>query len=231
MIIPPAPNEGSSLDFVSARSDARRATALLASIPSQGLAGGCVPPDETFSVMTLNLFTGADFKPLLAAKPSGDFLAAVTAGYKSTLASRPAERMGAIACDKVEMVPARGLLDGLAGLKQHYAAVAILPGLDCGSSDYAGFNGRFTMQDVILARMDRRRFKFSPSNLQAQRFLAQQAAISASSRPISRSAPVRFRLSRSRRPTNSSPPPGLADLWSRLKPADARVRPAAENRI
>jgi hypothetical protein len=123
--------------------------------------------------MTLNLFTGADFKPLLAAKPSGDFLAAVTAGYKSTLASRPAERMGAIACDKVEMVPARGLLDGLAGLKQHYAAVAILPGLDCGSSDYAGFNGRFTMQDVILARMDRRRFKFSPSNLQAQRFLAQ----------------------------------------------------------
>jgi hypothetical protein len=81
--------------------------------------------------------------------------------------------MGAIACDKVEMVPARGLLDGLAGLKQHYAAVAILPGLDCGSSDYAGFNGRFTMQDVILARMDRRRFKFSPSNLQAQRFLAQ----------------------------------------------------------
>jgi endonuclease/exonuclease/phosphatase family metal-dependent hydrolase len=181
------------------------ATALLAIIPSQGLADSFVPPDETFSVMTLNLFAGADFKPLLAAKSGGEFLTAVTTGYKSTLASRPDERMGTLAREiarlkpdliglqeaailrtgtvppatKIEMDLTRSLIDALAELEQPYMAVAILPGLDAEAPTTLGFNVRFTMQDVILARMDRPRSKFSLSNLQVQRFLAQETAMSA----------------------------------------------------
>jgi endonuclease/exonuclease/phosphatase family metal-dependent hydrolase len=65
------------------------------------------------------------------------------------------------------------LLSELTNLGQRYTAVAILPGLDAEAPSTLGFEVRFTVQDVILARTDRPANELTLSNVQAQNYLTQ----------------------------------------------------------
>src|SRR6266700_5061209 len=137
--------------------------------------------EATVRVMTQNLFMGTDFPELVAAKTLPEFIQAVTTTYNNVLATRPAERMAAIARELARLQPdlvglqeaailrtgstppatnvvfdmLQILLGELDKLGQHYVAVAKLAGLDAEVPSTLGFDVRFTVQDVILARTDR----------------------------------------------------------------------------
>lgn len=153
----------------------------------------------TLRVMTQNLFMGTDFPELLAAQTLPEFIQAVTTTYQNVLATRPAERMAAVAREIARLKPdlvglqeatilrtgnappatnvefdmLKILLDELDELKQHYVAVGIFPGLDAEAPSSLGFEVRFTVQDVMLVRTDRRAHAFRLSNLQVQPYLTQ----------------------------------------------------------
>jgi hypothetical protein len=159
------------------------------------LADPCGP----IKVMTHNLFVGADFKSLLAARTQSEFSQAVTTSYQAILATKPAERMAAVAREiatlepdlvglqeagilrtgtarpatKIEFDFVEILLAELIKLKQNYALVAVMHGLDAEAASTLGFNVRFTIQNVILVRSDHPNCKFDLSNFRVQRYLAQ----------------------------------------------------------
>lgn len=156
-------------------------------------------PCDPIKIMTHNLFVGADFNPLLAAKTQTEFSQAVTTSYRAIVATKPAERMAAVArkiallepdfvglqeagilrtgtarpATKVEFDFVQILLAELSKLKRNYALVAVIQGLDAEAASTLGFNVRFTIQNVILARSDHPYCKFDFSNFRAQRYLAQ----------------------------------------------------------
>jgi len=155
--------------------------------------------EATVRVMTQNLFMGTDFPELVAARTLDEFVKAVTTTYNNVLATRPAERMAAIAREIARLKPdlvglqeavilrtgntppatdivfdmLQILLDELDKLGQHYVAVTILTGLDAEAPSTLGFDVRFTVQDVILARTDRPAHALRLSNVQRQRYQAQ----------------------------------------------------------
>lgn len=53
--------------------------------------------DKTLRIMTRNCFMGTDFPELLAARTAEKFIQAVTTTYQNVQATRPGERMAAIA--------------------------------------------------------------------------------------------------------------------------------------
>jgi endonuclease/exonuclease/phosphatase family metal-dependent hydrolase len=137
--------------------------------------------DRAVRVMTYNVDEGTDFQELTAAKTFPQFLAAVTTTYQNILATKPAERAAAMAreiarqrTDVVGLQEASILRTGahgspattvradllqlliseLAKLGQHYAVVAIVPGLDAQAPSLLGFDVRLTTQDAIIARTD-----------------------------------------------------------------------------
>ncbi|MDZ8054753.1 MAG: endonuclease/exonuclease/phosphatase family protein [Aulosira sp. ZfuVER01] len=156
--------------------------------------------DATLRVMTQNLFMGTDFPELIAAKTSEEFIQAVTTTYNNVIATKPAERMAAIAQEIAQRKPdliglqeaailrtgspaatnvkfdmLQILLGELNRLRQPYTAVAILLGLDAeapSSSEELG-NVRFTVQDVILVRNNSLAGKFRLSNVQTSPYKAQ----------------------------------------------------------
>jgi endonuclease/exonuclease/phosphatase family metal-dependent hydrolase len=150
--------------------------------------------DGLVRVMTQNIDEGTDFVELSAATTPAQFVAAVTTTYNNILATKPAERAAAMAREIVKQRPdlvalqeasvlrtgtggpattvksdlLQSLLDALAGLGQHYAVVAIVPGLDAQAPSMLGFDVRLTTQDAILARTDADDLVLS--NLQIQQF-------------------------------------------------------------
>lgn len=154
---------------------------------------------KSVSVMSQNLFMGTDFPELTAARSLPEFIQAVTITYQNVLATRPAERMATIAKEITNLQPdfvglqeaailrtgaappattvefdmLQILLKELAKRGQHYAAVAILPGLDAEAPSTLGFEVRFTVQDVILARADQSGPDFKLSNVQVRQYLSQ----------------------------------------------------------
>src|SRR5262249_59946237 len=70
-----------------------------------------VPADDhdqghaTLEVMTQNLFMGTDFPEIRAAQTFPEFLEAVTATFENVLATRPAERMAAVAREIARLKP------------------------------------------------------------------------------------------------------------------------------
>lgn len=156
--------------------------------------------DGTLQVMTQNLFMGTDFPELVAARTPEEFTQAVTTTYNNVMATKPAERMAAIAREiarlkpdlvglqeaailrtgsptattvKVDML--QSLLSELSKLNRPYTTVAILSGLDAEatSSSQALGNVRFTVRDVLLARKNSLANKFSLSNAQTHRYQTQ----------------------------------------------------------
>jgi endonuclease/exonuclease/phosphatase family metal-dependent hydrolase len=154
----------------------------------------------TVRVMTQNLFMGTDFPELVAAQTLPEFFQAVTTTYQNVLATRPPERMAAIAREIARLQPdlvglqeaailrtgptppatnvefdmLQILLAGLDKLGQHYIVVAKLTGLDAEApSSIPDFFVRFTVQDVILARTDRPADALSLSNVQMQPYSTQ----------------------------------------------------------
>jgi endonuclease/exonuclease/phosphatase family metal-dependent hydrolase len=136
--------------------------------------------DRSVRVMTQNMDEGTDFLELIAARSLPEFLAAVTVTYQNILATKPTERATAmareIAREKPDLVglqeasilrtgntaPAtivkmdllESLLSELTKLGEHYAVVAIVPGLDAEAPSTLGFDVRVTTQDAIIARTD-----------------------------------------------------------------------------
>ncbi len=137
--------------------------------------------EATVRVMTQNLFMGTDFPELVAARTPEEFFKAVTTTYNNVLDTMPAERMAAVALEIARLQPdliglqeaailrtgptppatnvvfdmLQILLDALDKSGQHYVAVAIFSGLDAEAPSDRGFEVRFTVQDVILARTNR----------------------------------------------------------------------------
>ena len=173
--------------------------------------------EATVRVMTQNLFMGTDFPELVAARTPEEFFQAVTTTYNNVLATKPAERMAAIAREIARLQPDLVGLQEAAILRtgplsaqstpgatnvvfdmlhillreldqrgQHYVAVAILSGLDAEAPSTLGFNVRFTVQDVILARTDRRADALRLSNVHTQLYQKQltvQTAVGPSTNP------------------------------------------------
>ena len=159
--------------------------------------------DRTFSVMTQNLFMGTDFPELVAAKNFDEFVQAVTITYQNVLATLPTKRMAGIAQEIAKVKPdliglqeaaivrtgittlpatpathiefdmLSSLLSALGKLKTPYKPIVILKGLDAQAPGIQGFDVRFTVQDVILARADRLKDDFKLSGIQAQNYQAQ----------------------------------------------------------
>ena len=132
-------------------------------------------------VMTYNVDEGTDFQELIAAHNPFQFVVAVTTTYQNILAARPAVRAAAmarkIAIKRPDVVglqeasilrtgaprtPATTvqadllqlLISELTKLGQHYAVIAIVPGLDAQAPSLLGFDVRLTTQDAIIARTD-----------------------------------------------------------------------------
>jgi endonuclease/exonuclease/phosphatase family metal-dependent hydrolase len=162
--------------------------------------------DETISVMTQNLFMGTDFPELVAARTPEEFFQAVTTTYQNVLGTKPAIRMAAVAREIARLKPdliglqeaaivrtgittdpttpathiefdmLQILVSELIKLKVPYTVVIILKGLDAQAPGIQGFDVRFTVQDVILARTDRLKHDFKLSKIQAQNYLTQFTA-------------------------------------------------------
>jgi endonuclease/exonuclease/phosphatase family metal-dependent hydrolase len=147
-------------------------------------------------VMTQNMDEGTNFQELVAAHTPGEFVAAVTTTYNNILATKPAERAAAMAREIAKQRPdlvalqeasilrtgtggpattvksdlLQLLVEALTGLGQHYATVAVVPGLDAQAPSLFGFDVRLTTQDAILMRTDLPPNDFKFSNLQIQRY-------------------------------------------------------------
>jgi endonuclease/exonuclease/phosphatase family metal-dependent hydrolase len=153
----------------------------------------------TITVMTQNVYIGTNFVELRAAKTVPDFVGAVTITYQNILATRPLERMAAVAREiararpdvvalqeaaivrtgtgpiatHVEVDLVAAVVAALARQGADYTVVALLPGLDAQAPSTLGFNVRFTLEDAILVRSERRGFQPDVSNLQVQHYLRQ----------------------------------------------------------
>jgi endonuclease/exonuclease/phosphatase family metal-dependent hydrolase len=147
-------------------------------------------------VMTQNMDEGTDFQELNGVQTPQQFFAAVSTIYQNILATKPAERAAAMAREIAEQRPdlvalqeasvlrtgsggpaitvrmdlLQSLLDELAGLGQHYTAVAIIPGFDAQVPSTLGFDVRITTQDAILVRTDPLSNNLKVSNLQIEQF-------------------------------------------------------------
>jgi endonuclease/exonuclease/phosphatase family metal-dependent hydrolase len=147
-------------------------------------------------LVTQNMDQGTTFAELTAAHTPAEFVAAVTTTYNNILATKPAERAAAMAREIARHRPhliavqeasvlrtgtggpattvradlLQLLLDALAGLGQHYAAVAIIPGLDAQAPSTLGFDVRVTVQDAILVRTDLEPDELEVSNLQIEQY-------------------------------------------------------------
>jgi endonuclease/exonuclease/phosphatase family metal-dependent hydrolase len=159
--------------------------------------------DETISVMTQNLFMGTDFPELTAARNFDEFIQAVTITYRNILATKPKQRMAAIAQEIAKLKPdliglqeasilrtglttfpttpsihvevdmLKILLAELEKLKMPYKPVAILSSLDAQAPGIEGFDVRFTVQDVLLVRTERLKKDFKLSDIVAKSFQTQ----------------------------------------------------------
>jgi endonuclease/exonuclease/phosphatase family metal-dependent hydrolase len=172
-------------------------TALLAAIAFAVFASSAGAEDDprTLRVMTQNLFIGTFYRELAAATTPQGFAAAVTLTYQHIQATKPAERMAAIAREianaepdliglqqaaivrtgpkvpatSVEFDYLKMLLAELAKSGRHYKVVAVVPGLDAEAPSSLGFLVRLTTRDVLLARShDDMRL----GNLQIRQFIA-----------------------------------------------------------
>jgi hypothetical protein len=173
----------------------RGATALLATIVvfASALSARAEDP-RTLRVMTQNLFIGTFYQELIAAKTPQEFAGAVTTTYQHIQATKPAERMAAIAREIAQAEPdligvqqaaivrtgstppattvefdyVKILLAELAKSGRHYKVVAVVPGLDAEAPSSLGFFVRLTTRDVLLARRDN---DVRLDNLQIRQFL------------------------------------------------------------
>jgi endonuclease/exonuclease/phosphatase family metal-dependent hydrolase len=159
----------------------RGAMALLATIAVFACAPRARAEDpHTLRVMTQNLFIGTFYRELMAARTPQEFASAVTLTYQHIQATKPAERMAAIAREiakaepdligvqqaaivrtgskppatTVELDYVKILLAELAKSGRHYKVVAVVPGLDAEAPNSLGFFVRLTTRDVLLARRD-----------------------------------------------------------------------------
>lgn len=173
----------------------RGAMALVAAAVLAASAPGARADDpHTLRVMTQNLFIGTFYRELMAARTPQEFAGAVTTTYQHIQATKPAERMAAIAREiakaepdliglqqaaivrtgstppatKVELDYVKLLLAELARSGRHYKVVAVLPGLDAEAPSSLGFLVRLTTRDVLLAR---RHDDMRLDNLQIRQFL------------------------------------------------------------
>jgi len=129
-------------------------------------------------VLTQNMYFGTNFTALNTAKTLPELLAAVTTAYQNILASKPEERVAAMAREiakarpdfvalheamilrignppttvKVDLL--QSLLDELAALGEHYALITTVDGVDATSATTLGFSIRFTDRDAMLMRTD-----------------------------------------------------------------------------
>jgi endonuclease/exonuclease/phosphatase family metal-dependent hydrolase len=166
----------------------------VAAVFAPGAGAAKADDDHALRIMTQNMDEGTDFVEFSAARTPAEFFAAVTVTYNNILATKPAERAAAMAREIARQQPhlvalqeasilrtgtggpattvksdlLQSLVDALAGLGQHYAVVAIVPGLDAQAPSTLGFDVRLTTQDAILARSEPDDLKLS--NLQIQRF-------------------------------------------------------------
>lgn len=159
--------------------------------------------DNAVSVMTQNLFMGTDFPELIAARSFDEFIQAVTVTYRNVLATRPTERMAAVAKEIAKLKPdlvglqeaavirtgpstfpatvaahveidmLHSLLSTLKKLKTPYLPVAVLHGLDAQAPGIEGFDVRFTVQDVLLVRAGRLKKDFKLSDVVVKSYQTQ----------------------------------------------------------
>jgi endonuclease/exonuclease/phosphatase family metal-dependent hydrolase len=147
-------------------------------------------------LVTQNMDQGTTLSEVSAARTPQEFVAAVTTTYNNILATKPAERVAAMAREIARSRPdlvalqeasvlrtgsggpattvvmdlMQLLLDELAGLGHRYTAVAIIPGFDAQAPSTLGFDVRITGQDAILVRSNRLSDDLQVSNLQIEQF-------------------------------------------------------------
>lgn len=172
------------------------ATALVLPLLAQSAAA-----DSTLKVMTRNVYHGSEFDELATATTPQEFVAAVTTIYQRLLASKPAERMAAIAKEiarhdpdivglqevsilrtgtvspstEVKFDLLQFLVEELAKLGHDYSIVGILPGPDFEAPTALGFFARLTIQDAMIVR---NKSDLKLSNHQVQRYLVQATVTS-----------------------------------------------------
>jgi endonuclease/exonuclease/phosphatase family metal-dependent hydrolase len=151
--------------------------------------------DGGIRLLTQNMDTGSTGAALVGVQTLPQLLTVVATIYNNILATNPAERAAAMAREIARHHPdlvalqeasilrtgnggpattvradlLQSLLDELAGLKQPYRAVAVVPGLDAQAPSALGFDVRLTIQDAILVRADLSD-EIEVSNLQIEQF-------------------------------------------------------------
>ena len=160
------------------------------------LPGSAVAEDKVIRITTLNMDEGTDFQELLEAKTVDQFVAAVTTTFQNIEATQPAERAAAMAREIARQRPdlvglqeasvvrtgsappatmvhsdlLQSLMLNLEELGEHYAVIAVVPGLDAEAPSTLGFDVRLTTQDAIIARTDRTGRALQLSNVQVKQF-------------------------------------------------------------
>lgn len=166
-------------------------------IAVSGRNSQAVGSDRPITVMTRNMFIGADLSPILGATSFDEFLIAVANAYLDVQQSNIPERAAAVA-DEIQANqphliglqevsiwrtgppggPAttvtydalQSLLDELAVRGLHYTPIAILDEFQAEAPSALGINIGFTDRDVVLARSDLATSGLKLSNVQAQHF-------------------------------------------------------------
>lgn len=152
------------------------------------------------TIMSRNVYLGADVAPIFAAAQAGGFedvVAATTRAYAQALASDMPARAAAIAdeiasarphlvglqeavvwtaladpTDPVSTDFLQQLVAELADRGQQYEAVAVAPGFDMALPTAYGYPVKLTMSDVLLARADLPADRFSVTNPQTGNYAA-----------------------------------------------------------
>lgn len=166
-------------------------------IAASGRNSQTVGSDRPITVMTRNMFIGADLSPILGASSFDEFLGAVANAYVDVQQSNIPERAAAVA-DEIQAKqphliglqevsiwrtgpiggPAttvtydalQSLLEELAVRGLQYTPIAILDEFQAEAPSALGINIGFTDRDVVLARSDLATSGLKLSNVQAQHF-------------------------------------------------------------
>jgi endonuclease/exonuclease/phosphatase family metal-dependent hydrolase len=180
------------------RRHARIATFFFVATLMLGAAVSKADDGQTIRVMTRHMYTGSFFTELLSAKTPQEFVAAVTTTYQNIVATKPAERIAAIAQEIAGLHPdlvglqqasiirtgsgrpattvqfdfVQILLAELAQRGKHYHVVGVVPGFDGEAPTTLGFNVRITTRDVMIARTEFPAEDFKLSNLQIRTYIA-----------------------------------------------------------
>jgi endonuclease/exonuclease/phosphatase family metal-dependent hydrolase len=173
---------------------------VTAAVARPALPSGATGPDRNLTVMTRNIYFGADLDPVLVAETPAEFLTAAIGAFEQAMASDFPSRAAAIADEIVAEEPAlvgiqeatwwrtstltdpptmpdisidfvKLILDELDAQGASYEAIATVEGFDAEVPVEAlGVSVRLTVGDVLLARTDLPTSQLKISNVQSGTF-------------------------------------------------------------